>query len=208
MAKILTVTLSALQVFHGWLKKLCGSVHLLGLWPSSETENIQLQKAHMAMVSSLSCVLRHFWSRFLGHSKSHVIMCFPLLRQLPAESRQVLVRHFPSAFFQILQLNFFIFPWGFHSPPVASCYFIMRNSSNSYFLCSCQMVLMPNACLIQGRQTIHASSAVSLKDFTTASGGSRVSPKPMVSRTMRFPSWDVTALYVVYHVYIYIYTYI
>ena len=68
------------------------------------------------------------------------------------------------------------------------------------------MVLMPNACLIQGRQTIHASSAVSLKDFTTASGGSRVSPKPMVSRTMRFPSWDVTALYVVYHVYIYIYT--
>lgn len=128
MAKILTVTLSALQVFHGWLKKLCGSVHLLGLWPSSETENIQLQKAHMAMVSSLSCVLRHFWSRFLGHSKSHVIMCFPLLRQLPAESRQVLVRHFPSAFFQILQLNFFIFPWGFHSPPVASCYFIMRNS--------------------------------------------------------------------------------
>lgn len=60
MAKILTVTLSALQVFHGWLKKLCGSVHLLGLWPSSETENIQLQKAHMAMVSSLSCVLRHF----------------------------------------------------------------------------------------------------------------------------------------------------
>lgn len=62
-------------------------------------------------------------------------------------------------------------------------------------------------CLFDPRPiTIHASSAVSLKDFTTASGGSRVSPKPMVSRTMRFPSWDVTALYVVYHVYIYIYT--
>ena len=66
MAKNLAVTLSALQVFHGWLKKLCGSVRLLGLWPSSETENIQLQKAHMAMVSSLSCVLWHFLVPILG----------------------------------------------------------------------------------------------------------------------------------------------